>query len=53
MSTLQTLKRMQTKKLRSLIRQVRAKRRLHRFIPHEDQFIASAAAAIIRQRRSR
>lgn len=53
MSAIDRLKRQQTKMLAAIVRRVRSARRLHRHVPHEDQFIASAALTIIKQRRKR
>ena len=53
MIPLASLKRRQTKSLAAIVRRVKAARRLHRYIPSDDQFIAAAALEIIRNRRKR
>jgi hypothetical protein len=47
------LKRRHTKSLLALVRRVKAQKRLHRYVPTDEQFIASAALAILKQRRPR
>lgn len=53
MTALATLKRRQTKQLAAIVRRVKAARRLHRYVPTDEMFIAEAALSIIRNRRKR
>lgn len=53
MQNLASLKRRQTKSLTALVRRVRAARRLARYVPTAEMLLASAAQAIINERRKR
>ena len=53
MTALASLKRRQTKSLAAIVRRVKAQRRLHRYVPSDEQFIAAVALEIIRNRRKR